>query len=88
LADEADPFPFFPTQQVPGDSPRAMGEIFIPIRNQQAFFVGANLVFAPNVQGEHKVRPYKKLSFDCKLVSGMAIFYFLLPQVIYFYCPA
>jgi hypothetical protein len=44
--------------------------LILPIRNQQAFFVGANLVFAPSVQGEHKVRPYKKLSFDCELVSG------------------
>jgi hypothetical protein len=26
-------------------------------------------VFAPNVQGEHQVRPYKKMLFDCELVS-------------------
>jgi hypothetical protein len=27
---------------------------------KRQFFVGANLVFALNVQGEHKVRPYEK----------------------------
>jgi hypothetical protein len=30
-------------------------------------FVGANLVFALNVRGEHKVRPYGKLHLDSKL---------------------
>ncbi len=28
------------------------------------FNVGANLVFAPDVKGEHKVRPYGKNPFD------------------------
>jgi hypothetical protein len=35
--------------------------------NSQAnvyFFVGANLVFAPGTQGEHKVRPYDSSPFE------------------------
>ena len=36
------------------------------IRNQTTFF-GANLVFAPSVRGEHKVR-YGLTPFDCELV--------------------
>ena len=37
--------------------------------SKRQFFVGANLVFAPGVQGEHKVRPYDLTPFDGELVS-------------------
>jgi hypothetical protein len=53
-----------------------VGRASVPASYQFAIkrflFVGANLVFALNARGEHKVRPYKKLSFDCKLVSVRA----------------
>ncbi|RJR43072.1 MAG: hypothetical protein C4567_06285 [Deltaproteobacteria bacterium] len=43
------------------------------------FFVGANLVFTPDAQCEHQVRPYKKLSFARGLVLkgqiGLSEFY-------------
>ena len=37
--------------------------------SKRQFFVGANLVFAPGVQGEHKVRPHDLTPFDGELVS-------------------
>jgi hypothetical protein len=47
--------------------PSGLSLKLLQIRNQ-TYLVGANLVFALNVQGEHKVRPYDLIPFDCEMV--------------------
>jgi hypothetical protein len=37
---------------------------------KRRFSVGANLVFAPTVLGEHQVRPYDLTPFDCELAAN------------------